>query len=118
MRTMKEHPRGKIKGDWEISPEEIKQYAIGRMEAYKIAKEINEKLDPKDFIVKKRARVIAVYHGDRSYLEFHSACFREISEDFMAVFTEHHGYHVYHVDDVDWIREWLSPKCLYYNTNL
>jgi len=96
----------------------MKKNNIGFKEAQKLVEEMNKKLDINDFIVMKRARVIAVLHGDGSYLEFHSACCKRISKDFYAVFTEHHGNHIYHTDDVDWIKEWKRPKCLYYNTGV
>jgi hypothetical protein len=53
----------------------------------------------------KQARIIAVQHADGSYLEFHSAAYEKLDDDWLAVFTEHHGYFVYHCEDVKWIRE-------------
>jgi hypothetical protein len=63
-------------------------------------------LDLNAFIVNKHQRVIAVYHFDDSYLEFHSACFKKLDDKWMAVFTEHHGNFLYHFEDVEWIKEW------------
>ena len=62
-----------------------------------------------DFTVNKIPRIIAVNHFDGSYLEFHSACFRKIDDEWMAVFTEHHGMFVYHFEDVKTITE-LNEK--------
>jgi len=116
---MKNKPRSKkTNEDWTITPEQIDQYVINRKEALKIAKEINQKIDIGRFTVKGRSRIIFVQHGDGSKLEFHSACFSKLSDDFMAVFTEHHGYHIYHVDDIDYIKEWLNPINLYFNNCL
>jgi hypothetical protein len=60
----------------------------------------------------KRARIIAVQHADGSYLEFHGAAYEKLDCDWLAVFTEHHGYFVYHWGDVKWVRE-LSHRDLY-----
>ena len=70
-----------------------------------------------DFVVTgengiEQPRVIAVKHVDGSYLEFHSAAYEKLNDDWLAVFTEHHGYFVYHCDDVKWIRQ-LSYRDLY-----
>lgn len=84
-------------------------------EAVKLAEEMDKTLNTHDFVVSKRSRVVAVKHTDGSYLEFHSACFRKLSKKFMVVFTEHHGSHVYHRDDIQHIKEWAKPKYNYYN---
>ena len=104
--------------DLEIDLDRIRQLSIDYKDAKNIAKEINESLDIYAFVVRKRARIIAIQHGDGSYLEFHSSCFRKIGKEFLAVFTEHHGFYVYHMDDIDSVKEWLSPKSLFYNKNL
>ena len=91
--------------------DEIKNYK----DALKVAKDMYDDLGFEDMIVRKRARVIAIQHMDGSYFEFHTACYKKLSEDFMAVFTEHHGFRVYHSEDVKYIKEWLRPQHLYYN---
>lgn len=104
-----------MKKDEDIDMVKIDEFVKERLEARKIVEEMDKKIDLYDFIVRKRERIIAVQHGDGSYLEFHSACCRKISKHFFAVFTEHQGTHLYHTDDIDWIKEWKRPKYLYYN---
>ena len=53
----------------------------------------------------KSPRVIAIQHEDGSYLEFRSAFFRKLDDEWMVVITEHHGVFVYHFEDVRWIKE-------------
>ena len=90
--------------------------SVSYNEAKKLADEMVSALEcPMDFVVRKRARIILVQHGDGSRLEFHSACFRRIYDDWIVIFTEHHGTFVYHVEDVDYVREYLDFKSLYYN---
>ena len=103
--------------DAEIDMDRIHEYVQNRTKAFKLAQEMDETIEIKDLIIRKRWRVVAVKHGDGSYFEFNGACFRKIMKDFMVVFTEHHGFHLYHIDDVDFIKEWRSPKTLYFNTN-
>lgn len=79
--------------------------------------EMSKKLDIYSFIVRRKSRVVAVEHCDGSYLEFHSACYRKLNKEWHVVFTEHHGSHVYHKDDVLKIKEWVEPKSLYFNSS-
>ena len=102
----------------EVISDDINKYVCQYKNANKIAAHINESLDIFAFNIKEETRVIAVQHDDGSYLEFHSACFRKIDDDFFAVFTEHHDFHVYHKEDVKWIKEYASPKYLYYNDSM
>ena len=67
-------------------------------------------LDLNAFYIKKHQRIISVYHFDGSYLEFHSSCFKKLDDEWMAVFTEHHGNFLYHFEDVMWIKEWDQNK--------
>lgn len=60
-------------------------------------------LDLNAFIVNKQPRIISVYHFDGSYLEFHSASFKKLDDEWMAVFTEH-------FEDVRWIKAWEHNK--------
>ena len=86
-------------------------------EAKIMAEKLDKELDLHAFIVDKkaevkRARIIVVQHHDGSYLELHSACFQKLDEEWMVVFTEHHGVFVYHFEDVRWIKE-LGEDYLY-----
>lgn len=74
-------------------------------EAKEKAQEIHDKLTGYEFTKNKKARIIAVKHCDGSYLEFHSATFEKLDEEWTAVFTEHHGMFVYHFEDVKYIKE-------------
>lgn len=104
--------------EWMIDKNGIKRFVASYKEALALAEKMDKKIDIYDFIVRRNARVVAVQHMDGSYLEFHSACFRKLSKDFFAVFTEHHGTKVYHREDVEFVREWLKPKSLYYNEDI
>ena len=74
-------------------------------EAKEKAQEMHDKLTGYEFAENKKARIIAVKHCDGSYLEFHSATFEKLDEEWTAVFTEHHGMFVYHFEDVEYIIE-------------
>ena len=92
---------------------------IGYKDAKKLAKEIgNELVYPDDFVVNKRAKVIEFLHMDGTNCSFTSACFEKIADDWIAIYTEHHGEFVYHTDDLEWVRESLRPEILYYNEDL
>ena len=45
-------------------------------------------------------RRVQLVHGDGSVLHFDSAFLMAIGEEWVAAFTEHHGCHVYHVEDL------------------
>ena len=93
---------------WVISKKEVDKYVIDYKDAKKEMEKIDKAIDIKDFIKNKMARTVAIKHCDRSYLEFHSACFKKYNKDFFMVFTEHHGSHLYHKDDVECICEWFD----------
>lgn len=97
-----------------------KKTGMGYKDALKKAEEIGKTLECPAFSVRKRARIIAVQHMDGSYLEFHSACCKKLDKEWYAVFTEHHGYHVYHYEDIQWIKEWfkLEYSYLYYSKDI
>ena len=90
--------------------------SIGYNAAKKLSDEVEKSIVfPDDFVVRKRYKVIEFLHGDGTYCSFMSACFRKIADDWIAIYTEHHGNFVYHTDDVRWVRESRRPKNLYYN---
>ena len=87
---------------------------------YKAAKGLADKVGktlsfPKDFVIRKRAKIIEMQHMDGTYCKFTSACFREIAKDWIAIYTEHHGTRLYHKDDLEWVRESKRPTYHYYN---
>jgi hypothetical protein len=84
-------------------------------EAREMANKMYDDVALHDFAVNQKARIVAIQHADRSYLEFWSACYKELDKNWIAVFTEHHGCFVYHKEDVEWVREWLTPELCYYN---
>lgn len=45
-------------------------------------------------------RHVSVIHEDGSVLYFDSAFLMRVGEPWLAIFTEHHGCHVYHVEDL------------------
>ena len=51
-------------------------------------------------------RSCTLMHEDGSYLHFDSAFLLHIRKEWVACFTEHHGLHIYHVDDLT--RYWES----------
>lgn len=50
---------------------------------------------------KHRERCVYLRHSDRSYFVWCSAFFVK-KKGCIAVFTEHHGHHVYPIDEVDY----------------
>ena len=44
---------------------------------------------------------VQLVHGDGTVLHFNCAFLMTIGEDWIVAFTEHHGCHVYHVEDLD-----------------
>jgi len=107
-----------------INEEEVKKFKEDLPEinnlndAEKLAAEMDKNITCYDLMKNKEERVIAIKHLDGTYLEFHSACCREIAKNWIAVFTEHHKYFVYEMDDLVWIKEWLKPKTLYGNKDI
>ena len=85
--------------------------SIGYKDAKSLAEVVGKSLScPEDFVVRKRARIIEFLHMDGTYCKFASACFKKIADDWMAIYTEHHGTFVYHTDDLEWVRESRRPK--------
>ena len=91
---------------------------LGYKDAKILAEEWSKALDVKDFIVRKRAKIVSFLHGDGTYCEFAYACVKRIDEDYWAICTEHHGTLVYHKDDLDWIKEYKRPKTVYFNKDV
>ena len=89
---------------------------IGYKDALKLAADVGKTLVfPDDFVIKQQCKVIEFLHVDGSYCKFVSACFKKIADDWIAIYTEHHGKFVYHTDDVKWVRVSSRPENLYYN---
>lgn len=87
-------------------------------EAKAIARALDKKITLYDLMDENNnIRIVAIQHMDRSYLEFWSACYKELNNDWIAIFTEHHGFHVYPKDEVEWVKEWYSPKIVYLNSH-
>lgn len=85
-------------------------------QAIKKANKLNKIVTNNDFVTKENNRVaniIVVNHMDGSYFEFCSAAFEKMDNEWMVVFTEHHGVLVYHFEDVKSIRELNSGNLLY-----
>jgi len=89
--------------------------SLNYKEVLKKAEEINKTLTCNDFIVGKIAKVIEFLHGDGTYCKFVSACSERIDIDWIAIYTEHHGVLVYHVEDLKWVREAIRSQSIYYN---
>ena len=91
---------------------------IGYKDAKKLADGVGKALSyPKDFVVRKRARVIEMQHCDGTYCKFISACFRKVADDWISIYTEHHGTFVYHTEDLKCVRESRRSKSLYCNND-
>lgn len=45
-------------------------------------------------------RVVILEHEDGSYLQFDRAFLMMCEREWLICFTEHHGFHVYHKDDL------------------
>ena len=74
-------------------------------EAQQKADKLYKKVRLNKFTTKKRSRIIAIQHEDGSYLEFHSAFFRKLDNEWLVVVTENHGVFFYHFEYISWIKE-------------
>jgi len=83
------------------------------LEAKVVAQEIDRTIGQEDFYIRKRYRIIALQHIDGTRFEFHRAAFRQLDKKWVAIFTEHHGFYAYNVEDVEYIQEWNSGAVLY-----
>lgn len=76
-------------------------------DAYKKAEEMDRSLNARDNL----NSTIAFKHGDGSYCKYRHADFVRLSNIWFVIFTEHHGFHVYHFEDLEWVKkvndEWL-----------
>jgi hypothetical protein len=45
-------------------------------------------------------RIVILEHEDGSYLQFDKAFLMRVGKEWIACFTEHHGVHVYHAEDL------------------
>lgn len=69
-------------------------------EAYKLAQKYNETLlctDP------RLHNAVHVFVDDGSTFMWQNA-FLMSKDDYIIIFTEHHGFHVYHKDDVEYMQ--------------
>jgi len=83
-----------------------KMPSIGYNKAKEIMQEMEKDIGIEKFSINGHNRVIAIKHHDGSYLEFHSAVSKEIDKEWLAVFTEHHGNHIYYHEDIKFVTEW------------
>ena len=65
-------------------------------EAYKIAEEFNKKILATDERLKQS---VALYFDEGSF-QFINNAFAAKQEEYWMIFTEHHGFSVYHEDDI------------------
>jgi len=82
------------------------------------AKAIGKQLNIDRFINDGGARIIEMQHVDGTYCKFVSACFEEIIEEWIAIYSEHHETVIYHIEDLKWVRESTMSKYNYYNRTL
>jgi len=66
------------------------------IEAFELAAEMNKTLLATD---PRLRRAVKIIHDEGTVLFFDYA-FAENHEDWVFIFTEHHGHHVYHESDV------------------
>lgn len=45
-------------------------------------------------------RTVIMHHEDGSYLQYDNAFLMRAEREWIVCFTEHHGVHVYHADDL------------------
>ena len=55
-------------------------------------------------------------HQDGTTCKFNNATFKDLGEGGVAIFTEHSGYMMLFLDDLEWIRK-VSYDCLYYSND-
>lgn len=75
-------------------------------EVRELAKKRNEEIAIKDFVVDKKCRIVEFLHCDRTYCSFVSACVERLDEEWFVIYTEHHGFFVYHVEDLEWLKSY------------
>jgi len=59
-------------------------------------------------------KVIIVKHCDGSRFEFRHATLEKIDEEWYAIYSEHNGFHVYYIEDIEYIQE-VERKFVYYS---
>jgi hypothetical protein len=83
-------------------------------EAKALMEEMAKSVSMYDMILRRKGRVITVEHLDGTKLEFHTACYRKVHHYWVAIFTEHHGDHLYHIDDLLKITQHYDGIHLFY----
>lgn len=66
-------------------------------EAYEIAEKLDAELRADNPIFRNSVRII---HEEGTVLNFEWASVVRLSQDYVGIFTEHHGFHVYHYEDL------------------
>lgn len=72
---------------------------------YKEAQELAEQKNRKLKTGHDLSKTIVVRHFDGSVLEFHHSSWEKLDVEWYVVHTEHHGFHVYHCEDIKSIEE-------------
>lgn len=75
-------------------------------EARQRAQEIDDKLTAYDF---QHGSRVYVKHEDGTELDFNSA-FLQKDDEWVYIFTEHHGFHVYHLEDLEKCMSYQEPQ--------
>jgi len=70
------------------------------IDAHKLAKEINDKLRADDCRFNCAVKLL---HGDGTVM-FLEYAFVEKHDDWVFIFSEHNGYHIYHSSDLTWVQ--------------
>ena len=76
-----------------------------RKAARKIADEIDKTLFITDF-----RNMVEIMHEDGTHLKINHACYNDLDDEWLAIFSEHHGVFVYHKEDLIWVKEWKQPE--------
>jgi len=66
-------------------------------EIEKIAKKLDKNLKAND---DRLQRAVYIAHHDGSTFLFNNAFSIKQDDDWIIILTEHHGYHIYHVEDL------------------
>lgn len=51
-------------------------------------------------------KMVEIRHEDGSIMYFYSAFAHMVEPNYIVVFTEHNGTHLFHIEDLEGVREW------------
>jgi hypothetical protein len=71
--------------------------SLSYVEALNLASKINSQLSAAD---ERFNHAVKLDHDDGSTFFWNGAFYQWLDDNYIAIFTEHHSFHVYHIDDI------------------